>query len=357
MTTAAAAVGPVDVKVHLEKLEENIDLAWEREKLDDWKRCLDFEPFAGGFRFREPNAEGREPDEWPGLTVNGAVRDAKMMLLRELGAAYRVVCRRTREIPNIRCNYGTGILSSLFGAEVFWMPDELDILPTTKVLEGGDVLSSLLDAGEPELSAGWGRQVFETAEYYREQLAAYPKTAEAVWIYHPDLQGPLDIAELLLGGELLLAFYDRPDDVKALMTMLTSTYVKFMKKWFELVPPREGGAYMAHWGRFLKGQVMLREDSLVNLSPDMYAEFVRPFDQRIFDEFGGGAIHFCGKCDHVVEAMSEQRGLTAVNPSQPVLNDARKLYDATIARGIVLDVPARITEMLDADFSRGAILG
>jgi hypothetical protein len=181
---------------------------------------------------------------------------------------------------------------------------------------------------------------------------------EAVWIYHPDLQGPMDIAEMMLGGGLLLAFYDRPGEARAVLELITSTYVRFLRRWFGVVPPRGDGKYMAHWGRFFKGQVMLRDDSLVNLSPRMYAEFVRPCDQRILEEFGGGAVHFCGKCDHVIELMSQQRGLTAINSSQPELNDLGRLYRATIGRGLVLDTPARarVTELLDADFSRGALL-
>jgi hypothetical protein len=352
----AATETEVDVRACLERLEEAIDIEWEREKLARWKRFLDFEPVENGFRFRLATAGGREPGEWPRIRTNEAIRDRELMLLHQLGAVYGQVCRRTHEIPNIRTNYGTGIFSSMFGAEVFWMPDELDTLPTTRALEGPDALRRLLDAGEPDVTAGWGAQVFETAEYFAEALSAYPRTREAVWIYHPDMQGPMDIAELLFGGELLVAFYDRPGEVKEVLEILTSTYVRFMKRWFELIPPRGAGRYMAHWSRFFKGQVMLREDSLVNLSPEMYVEFVRPYDQRILDEFGGGAIHFCGKCDHATDLMAEQRGLTAINLSQPELNDAQKLYDATVARGIVLDTPARITEMLDADFSRGALL-
>jgi len=203
---------------------------------------------------------------------------------------------------------------------------------------------------------GWGRQVFETGEYFKEMLAPYPKLSEAVWIYHPDLQGPVDIAELLLGSHLLLAFYDRPDDVKALMELLTDTYVHFMKRWFELVPPRGDGRYMAHWGRFFKGGVVLRGDSLVNLSPEIYAEFVKPCDERVLAEFGGGVMHFCGRVDHCIDIMTDSEHLTAVNMSQPELNDMERIYRATVGRGKVLDVRSEVTEFLDADFTRGVIL-
>lgn len=346
----------VDVKACLEQLEGALDLDWEREKIATWKRFLDFEPFEGGFRLGEPDAGGVEPGQWPQVTTNQAIRDRELMLVAQLAKPYAIACRRTREIPNIRCNYGTGILSSLFGAEVFWMPDELDTLPTTRALEGEDPLSQLLAGGEPELTAGWGGQVFETGEYFKEMLAPYPKLSEAVWIYHPDLQGPIDIAELLLGTQLLLAFYDRPEDVKALMELLTGTYIRFMKRWLEVVPPRENGRYMAHWQRLFKGQVLLREDSLVNLSPDIYSEFVKPYDERILAEFGGGAIHFCGRVDHCIDIMTDSEHLTAVNMSQPELNDMERIFRATVGRGKVLDVRSGVTEFLDADFTRGVIL-
>lgn len=39
---------------------------------------------------------------------------------------------------NVRANYGTGIIPSMFGAEVYYMDDELDTLPCTKVLSDGE---------------------------------------------------------------------------------------------------------------------------------------------------------------------------------------------------------------------------
>lgn len=81
---------------------------------------------------------------------------------------------------------------------------------------------------------------------------------------------------------------------------------------------------------------MLRNDTLMNLSPEMYVEFIRPRDQRIFDEFGGGAIHFCGHGDHYISHMAEMNGLTAINAAQPELNDMEIIYEHTVDRGIKL---------------------
>ncbi len=66
-------------------------------------------------------------------------------------------------------------------------------------------------------------------------------------------------------------------------------------------------------------------------------EFVRPLDQRLFDQFGGtGAVHFCGRGEHYIEAMSQMRGLTAIAMSQPHLNDMGPICRNTVDKGIKL---------------------
>jgi uroporphyrinogen-III decarboxylase len=74
----------------------------------------------------------------------------------------------------------------------------------------------------------------------------------------------------------------------------------------------------------------------MNLSPEAYAQFIRPMDQRILDEFGGGQIHFCGRGDHFIEAMCQMNGLSAIAMSQPHLNDMEKIYRNTVDKGIKL---------------------
>ncbi len=346
----------IELKRYLEKLEESIDLEWEHKKLVEWKHVLAFEPIEGRFETGASAGKRVEPGEWPQVRVNEAIHDRERMLLQQLREPYRIACGRLYAVPNIRSNYGTGILPTLFGAEMFWMEDDLDTLPTARPLDGDDPIARLLDAGAPDLGAGLGARVFETAEYFQETLAPYPKAREAVWLYHPDLQGPIDVVELLWGSAMFLAFYEAPDRIRAVTELVTETYIRFLTKWLERFPPRDGGEHMAHWGKLFRGQVMLRDDSVVNLSPEMYAEFVKPYDERILAEFGGGGIHFCGKADHCIELMTDSENLTAVNMSQPHLNDVQKVYDATVGKGVVLNCGAT-DELLAFDLSRGVILG
>ena len=85
-----------------------------------------------------------------------------------------------------------------------------------------------------------------------------------------------------------------------------------------------------------KGGVMIRDDSLMNFSRDMYIDIFRPFDQKILDEFGGGSIHFCGKGDHYIDAVTEMNGVTGINMAQPEYNEFETIFRHTIDKGIML---------------------
>jgi hypothetical protein len=272
---------------------------------------------------------------WPVFRVNEAQRDYEAMAIQSFSSCSLALERALGHVLAVRCNYGTGIMPSLFGAELFMMADEQETLPTTVPIPGGlDSMRRLLDRGVPDLQSGLGGKVFRMAEFFLEAMAPYAKVKRYVTLYHPDLQGPLDVVELLWGSGLFLDLVDHPDEIKALLDLVTETYLAFMRKWLRLVP--YNGRDAAHWGILHKGCIMLRDDSAMNLSPDMFDEFVKPYDQRLLDELGGGAIHFCGRGDHYIARMTGMRNLHAIAMSQPHLNDMEIIYRHTVDRGIKL---------------------
>ena len=108
----------------------------------------------------------------------------------------------------------------------------------------------------------------------------------------------------------------------------------FLRRWFAVVP--QPGPYARHWGFLHRGAIMLRDDSGINFSPEMYDTFFRPYDQRLLREFGGGAVHFCGRGSHYIASLSTCEGLTAVQLSQPNYNDMETIYRHTVDKGIAL---------------------
>lgn len=315
----------------LDDLEARIDPQQEDRLLQEW---IDFtEDRFDGDIFSPQRSKPSPPGiEWPRVSVNAALEDFDMMALQQYGLCSQGLALASGLLLCVRCNYGTSIIPLLFGVEPFVMDEEFDTLPTSKPLNDLDAIKRIIDAGIPHIHQGYGSQVLEMGERYQAIAQEYPKIGKYVHVYHPDLQGPMDICEVVWGSTIFYSLYDQPDLVKALLEIVTETYIKFMRAWLEIVPFREVGN--AHWGLFHQGNIMLRDDSAMNLSADMFNKFIRPYDQRLLDEFGGGAIHFCGKGDHYIADMSEMKGLYAINMSQPEYNDMEIIYANTVDKGI-----------------------
>jgi len=271
---------------------------------------------------------------WPAVTVNQAIADPEAMLIQQFAWCSNVLAHGDPFVLCVRCNYGIGILPTVFGCELFMMEESTGSLPTALPVGGRDRIEALVNAGVPNVRTGLGAKVFETAERFQAIFAEYPSIARNVALYHPDWQGPIDVAEVVWGSDLFYAFPDEPELVKRFLKLVTDTYAAAVHEWCRTVGAP--GRYTAHWGCMQRGFLMLRNDSLMNLSADTYVELIRPMDQRLLDEFGGGGIHFCGRGSHFIAAMSELRGLTGIAMSQPELNDMDTILDHTVDKGIKL---------------------
>ena len=326
----------------LDDLEQRIDPAQEDALLQQW---VDFtanrfvgdsngDSNNGGIfspRRRHPAPSGFE---WPSVHINTALEDFDAMALQQFGGCSAILAKAGGAPLSVRSNYGSSIVPLLFGVKPFVMAVELETLPTSIPLNDVAAVRKLIDAGVPDLNTGFGARVFEMGERYVEIARQYPKIGKYVHIYHPDTQGPMDICEVIWGSSIFYALYDDPDTVKALLELTCQTYTDFLHAWLKIVPFRSGGN--VHWSVYHGGNIMLRDDSAMNLSPAMFDEFIRPYDQRLLDEFGGGAIHFCGHGDHYIASMSEMRGLYGIAMSQPDYNDMEIIYTHTVDKGIKL---------------------
>ena len=317
----------------LEDLEQRLDPAVENDFERQWETflCGRFD----GDLFTPHRVSVTAPDiPLPEIHINDAINDVELMLLSQLSDASLALSTRTAN-PCIRANYGTGILSSLFGAELYVMPRDMHTLPTTRQFDSSDRIRALLDHGIPSLTGGLGQRVFDFAELCLEAFAPYPLVQKYVEVYHPDVQGPLDIAELMWGGDMFYAMYDEPELVHDLLDLISNTYIAFLEKWFRLYPDHE--RINCHWNHLrFSGHILLRNDSAMNLTPQFYEEYALPYDARLLAHFGGGAVHFCGRGDHYIDKLCTIPQLTGINMTQPELNDMEKIYRSTVDRGIQL---------------------
>ena len=264
------------------------------------------------------------------ININDALADYDLMLYTQLVGVSRALSSGKGAL-SVRANYGTGILTSLFGADIFVMPRSQNTLPTTRSFNDTDKIKAVLEKGIPSFDTGFGKNVFEFGEICREIFARYPKISKYVYMYHPDTQGPLDIAELLWGSEMFYSMYDEPELVHELLRLITDTYTRFLDKWFVMYPNKAD--LNAHWGFLMKGNICLRNDSAMNLSPDFYREFAFKYDKHLLDYYSGGIVHFCGRGDHYIDILASAENLTAINLSQPQYNDMNKIFGTAFNNG------------------------
>jgi len=218
------------------QVEEDLARQWETFTAGQWPEEY-FVP-------KRSRTAPSSPIEWPHVSINQACDDPDAMLLQQFGACSRMITSQEGRRLGVRCNYGVGIIASLFGARIRRLDDELNTLPTSIPL-GSHGVHALLDRGIPDIRAGLGATVFDMAERFLTVFERYPAIAQCVELYHPDLQGPMDAVELLWGSDLFTAIYLEPDTVKALLELVTETHLTFMREWERLVPVAADGR--VHW--------------------------------------------------------------------------------------------------------------
>ena len=314
----------------LEDIERRIDPETEEQFANAW-HAFSYDQFDGELFCPCRKKLSTPSIDMPRININDTLTDYDLLLQSQLCAASNALSTHHLTL-GLWTYYGTGLLSSVLGAEIFTAPRELNTDPITRSLGSTDAIREMVERGLPDLDAGFGKQLFECGEIFAEVFSKYPKISKYVSVYHPDLQGPLDICELLWGGDMFYAMYDEPELVHAALSLITETFTAMLRRWRKIFPSTEEMSTYKFYHH--RGGVTLRCDSATNLSPALYREFAMPYDALLYKRFGGGAMHFCGKGDHYIEALSETPGLYGINMSQPHLNDMETIYRNTVDKGI-----------------------
>lgn len=323
----------MDIRPYLEDLESRIDVDVEEQNLADWQMFCRGQWKQDAFAPRRAKtAPARLP--WPEVRINAAFADPDLMILNQLIGCSAALTRGAGSLMAVRCNYGVPILAMPFGTELFMMADATNTLPNCHPL-GTERMHQCIERCKPSLEHPYLQQVWSTGQKFMEIKKQYPKIGKYVFLYHPDFQGPLDLLELIWGSEIFTAFVDEPEVVHRGLRLITDFYKAAMTKWFSIAPPWDT-EICCHWAMMHPGQIMLRDDSAMNLPPVYFEEFIRPYDEELLGAFGGGAIHSCGRVDHYVEQLPQMKGLTAFNMSQPEMNDMELVLRHTIDVGIFI---------------------
>jgi len=260
-------------------------------------------------------------------------------------------------IPFLFPWYGTGVIPSALGAKVLFQ-QKMDPAVEGAVVSTPEQVRQLA-LPDPEKD-GLMPRVLETIRYFREH--------SDLPISFSDPQGPFTTALTLAGPETLFVwFHEEPRAAHELLEFCTEAFIRWIKAQKQVMGAERGRHCYPHGIELPEqfGKVWLCDDDCGQISTEQYREFVVPCNERIFREFGGGTLHFCGSAEHQIENLAATEGLVGVNNF--CMGNFRQIYrmQEAFAGRIALKVcdftPLHIAAYYDELFShlrrRGMIVG
>ena len=287
--------------------------------------------------------------------VSEAVTDPAKMLVNELRRGHTSPTEWLRVKDDrplqVRPDLGIGLIASIFGCcvEVVasnppWVhpiADDAIEAGVERVLESFELSACMTN--------GWMPRATETLDYYRETFTSYPKVSNCVAIVMPDLQGPFETAGLIYGSGILEALYSNLPLVHRIVSAVGDAMVHVYaglreKIGGELLP--EGFSHQH--GMMIRGNLLLRCDSNVMVSPSMYAEHILPHDRRVLESVGGGSFHSCGQWEHNIPSILalEAVGSLDFGSNQSQMNDIDGIYRQAQTQGKHLHLVTATAEEL-----------
>lgn len=179
---------------------------------------------------------------------------------------------------------GTGTLPASFGIR---LNPELGFTP-----EGNRPLADVLRDGLPNPeTSGIFPEMREDIEATKALAPPWLKLAL------PDMQGPFNIAHMILGDDAFVAPITEPEAWKAFMHLVTEFFISAHRTLTRWIGPERLCTLPFHLHR-------IAECSVNMVSRAFYLEHVLEYDQRIAEYFGEVAIHPCSG-PHVFRATLE----------------------------------------------------
>jgi uroporphyrinogen-III decarboxylase len=210
-------------------------------------------------------------------------------------------------VPYFMPWFGTGVLASGFGCEIALPPG-----PGNDPAVAAPCIRSPADVAKLRMPDpyrdGWMPRVLEAIDYARAN--------SDLPVGLTDMQGPLDTLGQMCGQQqLFMWMYEEPQMVHDLFDIVTQAFIEWVKvQKAQIGEPLYRSNGLQGVGASPVG-VWESDDDMVMIGPKQYREFVVPCVSRIFEAFGGGSLHFCGKGYQHLDNIREVQDVRVVNNS------------------------------------------
>jgi hypothetical protein len=262
---------------------------WRHERPDKWPATI------GG-------TLSSEQEKIPDPNYREAFYDSDLMLCGQMRGACSVANSDSDAVPSIRANMGTATILSCLGLEQEVFEDKMPWLARhlTK-----DEISRL----EPDDIKIQG--AFELGMRHMRRFREI--MGENIAIYCMDTQGPFDLAHLMIGDEIFYLLYDDPPFVHHMMNFCVELGIRTHEWMKELA--REPLGRISHGNALYAENMGVRicEDTSAIVGEETIREFIVPYTQKLAAHFGGAWVHYCGRSDHLTQAICEIPEIRGIN--------------------------------------------
>lgn len=183
-------------------------------------------------------------------------------------------------IPGFWIEYGMAAEPTAFGARVLWHHDRP---PSIEPVRGGLAAMADVEPADPREHGLMPLVLQRYANFERQGIHAKMVAA----------RGPFAVANWVLGAsDLMLALATDPDAITRFLDTVTTTIIAFLRAQLDTLRDPEG--------------ILLLDDLVGMISPEMFEQFARPHFARIFKSFDGliKVFHNDTPCPHLFKPFA-----------------------------------------------------
>ncbi|GHV29852.1 hypothetical protein AGMMS4952_16110 [Spirochaetia bacterium] len=174
---------------------------------------------------------------------------------------------------------------------VFWtnavLGCKLKVVPGTVYAASLDLSWEETEKVRFDRNNPWFKKYIEFTE------ALVKRSAGRFPVSHSCLDGPFDYVVSLRGHEqAVIDLVTEPEFAVPLLERMATFFMEFTRETWEHIPRYHGGYYDAQYNLWAPSSILrLQEDAVAVLSPALYAQYLRPADERITAQFGSAFMH------------------------------------------------------------------
>jgi len=276
----------------VERAKTELTRVWEGEQVDRPAFIVGWQ--AENYRIKLPVTE----------RLNNPERDLRHNLAtvdNEIEALHEGFCN----VPSMLPYFGPCVLASAFGCEVEYTEAEGGLPWAHPLIHQPQEVYSIK---KPDIrNSGLCKTVLERMAFFRDA------TDGKIPIRCTDTQSPADVASQVWHYEdFLAAMYTDPEEVHHLMRLVTDASIEFLYAQKETAHNLFAYGILDVWHH--RG-VHLCDDIAAIISPELFNEFVSPYNEELAREFDGQIIHCCRGYGQHLKKIAGSDGFLGADPN------------------------------------------